>query len=182
MDNKTRCRVLCSESQPLLFSSSHQRLSGTVLMSQSNSCVSDLCIPSKAGILLVLYSAIIGSLYSTLVATGAIVALEHLQKRFLGHSFAISLAHILISVTTSVVPIGGCVADIICGRYTTYMISLFSMTLGLLTFLIGCLLIFTDFHVILEIHLPLSSLQIAILTIFFFLSASVHCWVCWICT
>ena len=153
------------ENQPLLFPSSPPNSSGTKLTSSSNSYVTDLCIPSKTGILLLFYSIVIGSLFSVIFVVGAVIAFKMVHKKFVGESYVISLAHILISLTTIVVPFCGFIADIFCGRFKTYMVSLFLMIAGLFLLVFAFLIIFTDFHV-LNIHLPLSSLQILLFTIF----------------
>ena len=103
--------------------------------------MSDLCIPSKIGILLILYSVIIGSLYSAIFVVGAVVAFKIVHNNFIGESYIISLAYVLVSLSTTIIPFG-IFADIFCGKFKVYMISLFLVILGLLLIAIAFLQIF----------------------------------------
>ena len=162
MNSRSRCQVSYSENHPLL--SNHLVRSSDLTSTMLISCTT-LCIPSKTGILLILYSVIIGSLYSAIFAVGAVIAFKIVHKNFIGESYIISLTYILVSLTTIVVPFGGIIADIFCGKFKAYMISLFLMILGLLLIATAFFIIFVDFRV-LRFHSPLSFLQIVLFIIF----------------
>ena len=169
MNGIHQCQESYSDDHPLLYPSNHPHSSDIKSTIPSNSCntscLSDICIPSKTGILLVLYSVIIGSLYSAIFVVGANVAFKIVHSNFIGESYVISLAYILVSLSTIVIPFGGFIADIFCGKFKTYIISLFLMTLGLLLIAIAFSIIFLDFNV-LKFCSPFYSLQIILFVIF----------------
>ena len=125
-----------------------------------------MCIPSKAGALLVLYSVIVGALYSVIITLGAITAFKAVHNNFIGESYLISLAHILMGLTAVVLPFGGFVADICCGRFRTYMVGLFLTTTGVLCLYLSSVMFITHSDNLLNVRLPLTTLQIIFLVMF----------------
>ena len=136
-----------SESQPLLSPVE----APTIKKRLSQACISPthLCLPSKAAILILLWSAIVGAMNTlatdTTVAVG--VALQNVQVH--GHNLDNILLNVLIPyLCTALVmllyPVGGFVADIWCGRYKSVMISLCVLACSFGCFTIGGTLAIVD--------------------------------------
>lgn len=132
-----------TETQPLLSPVE----APTIKKRFSQACTSPthLCLPSKAAILILLWSAIVGAMntLSTDATVAVGVVLTDVQVR--GQKLDNILLNVLIPyLCTALImllyPLGGFVADIWCGRYKAVMISLCVLACSFGCFAIGCTL------------------------------------------
>ena len=114
----------------------------------SQACVSPthLCLPSKAAILILIWSAIVGAMNTLGMDTTVAVGVALKEVEFFGQKFNNILLNVLVPyLCTALVmllyPLGGFVADIWCGRYKSVMLSLciLACSFGCLT--IACTLV-----------------------------------------
>jgi peptide/histidine transporter 3/4 len=98
-----------------------------------NQCQSNLCIPSRAAILILISAAVVGCLYY--VVTGAALALMYDPVSY-AHSlsFEYSLLYAILSFVMVFYPLSGFAADVCCTRFRTIVISLCCLLLFLSLF------------------------------------------------
>ena len=131
-----------SESTHLLVNTASEDSS---LLQQKSVCIScppskHLCLPSKAAILILLWTIIFGTVYHNLVgsATALIVASVRLNTYF---SMYVSVPYAIIALVMMFYPLSGFIADVCCGRLKTVVVSLIFLLccniLLILTLLVG---------------------------------------------
>ena len=130
-----------SETQPLLspiaMPTLRERLNRMCVLPRH------LCLPSKAAVLILFWSAIVGTGYTlakdTTVAIGVVLAQDN------GHKYGNVLVNILIpyvclALVMLLYPLSGFMADIWCGRYKSVIISMCILMCSFIGFAIGCTL------------------------------------------
>ena len=101
-----------------------------------------LCLPSKAAILIILWTAVIGTVYTIFVCTFVvgISGVMHSKTSFVVYD---SIPYSILAVVMTFYPVSGFIADVCCGRFKVIIASLICITLSLillcLTTLIGYL-------------------------------------------
>ena len=95
-----------------------------------------LCLPSKAAILIMLWTAIIGGIYY--VFLGLAVILEIYKSKY-GTNFSVydSLIYAILALVMMFYPLSGFLADACCGRLKITIISLVILLICLIILLIG---------------------------------------------
>ena len=93
-----------------------------------------LCLPSKAAILILLWTAIVGVTYHNLVGFFAVLVLG-IQRPNTTLSVYEPLSYAILALVMMFYPLSGFIADVCCGRLKAVVISLFLM----LSFFIGIL-------------------------------------------
>ncbi len=98
-----------------------------------------LCLPSKAAILILLWTAIVGAMYY--VFMGLAVALEIFRSKS-GINFSVydSLLYAILALVMMFYPLSGFFADVCCGRLKIVIISLVILLVCLIILLIGIVL------------------------------------------
>ena len=91
-----------------------------------------LCLPSKAAILILLWTAVVGAVNTTVI--GAVVSEIDSNSLIKGVSISISdsLPYASLAVIMMFYPVSGFIADICCGRFRTVMLGLISVLISLL--------------------------------------------------
>ena len=111
------------ESQPLLH---HQT---TLQKIRAKVCICNpLCLPSNAAILVILWTAVVGAVYSL---TATMVAVNNLDgpHYYRTHTETSgSILYLYLAVIMLVYPVSGFIADVHCGRYKTITVSLSFIT------------------------------------------------------
>ena len=115
-----------------------RRLSSTICQSRY------LCLPSKAAILILLWTAVIGAVNTAVIGTIALVIDLNTLTSGVSISLSDSLSYALLAVMMMFYPISGFLADICCGRFRTVMCGLLSVLMFLL--LVSLITIFELLH------------------------------------
>ena len=136
--------VSCSESQPLLRSpipqsSIQERLVGACILPRH------LCPPSKSAILILIWSAIVGTVY--ILAMDSSVALAVAGKRITinGHKHNLNMfINVLVpyaglAFVLLMYPLSGFIADVRYGRYKTVICSLCILVCSFAFFTVACI-------------------------------------------
>ena len=130
-----------AETQPLLSPVDAPSIKKTL----SQTCISPthLCLPSKAAVLILFWSAIVGTMYTLAMDATVAVGVALQDVNFHGQKLDNILLNVLIPyLCTALVmllyPLGGFMADIWCGRYKSVMISLCVLACSFGCFTIGC--------------------------------------------
>ena len=97
-------------------------------LQQKSVCIScplskHLCLPSKAAILILLWTIIVGTVYHNLVgdAAGLVVSSARLNTYF---SMYVSVPYAILAIVMMFYPLSGFIADVYCGRLKTVVVSL----------------------------------------------------------
>ncbi len=132
------------ETQPLLSPIEAPSIKKKV----SQACISPahLCLPSKAAILILFWSAIVGAMNTLAMDATVAVGVALKEVGFHGKKFDNILLNVLVpylftALVMLLYPLGGFVADIWCGRYKSVMISLCILACSFGCFTIGCTLV-----------------------------------------
>lgn len=132
-----------AETQPLLSPISAPTLQERI--AQASILPRHLCLPSKAAVLILVWSGIVGAAYTlSMDATVAVgVALNVNEGKYLHHFDNVIIVNILIpylclAVVMLLYPLSGFMADIYCGRYKCVMLSLCILTCSLACFTVVC--------------------------------------------
>jgi hypothetical protein len=135
-----------SESSRLLVNTASEEDSSP-LQPQKRACIScppskHLCLPSKAAILILLWTAIVGAMYNMIVGFAAV---EEIDRSRINSSISIyePLPYAILAFVMMFYPLSGFIADVCCGRLKTVVISLIILLLCLTILLIGMLTIET---------------------------------------
>ena len=130
-----------AETQPLLSPVE----APTIKKRLSQACISPthLCLPSKAAVLILLWSAIVGAINTLAMDTTVAVGVALKDVNVHGQKLDNILLNVLIPyLCTALVlllyPLGGFMADVWCGRYKSVMISLCILACSFGCFTIGC--------------------------------------------
>ena len=132
-----------SESTHLLVNTASEDSSSP--LQQKSVCIScppskHLCLPSKAAILILLWTIIFGTVYHNLVGSAAafIASSARLNTYF---SMYVSVPYAIIALVMMFYPLSGFIADVCCGRLKTVVVSLIFLLCGnillILTLLVG---------------------------------------------
>ena len=117
--------IMSNEERPLLQKSSH-KAKGT-----SPCPARHLCLPSKATILIILWTAVVGAIY--IIFLSAMVVAVSGVKQSANSAFVVfdSIPFTIIAVVMMFYPLGGFMADICLGRFRVILISLVCILLSL---------------------------------------------------
>ena len=130
MDSSLRCE----EDQPLLLSSvagglqSHKR--------KNNHFIKDICLPSKAAVLLVCLAVVIGALHAVFTCIFVASAVYFVGGMYINQSAAICLSYLVMAMAVFVYPVSGFIADVKYGRYRVLRCSMCLITISLV-FMLG---------------------------------------------
>ena len=98
-----------------------------------------LCLPSKAAILILLWTAIVGAMY--FIFMGLAIALQTNSSRINSNiSMYDSLPYAILALVMMLYPLSGFIADVCCGRLKIVVISLIIFLFCLIILLIGLLI------------------------------------------
>ena len=131
-------RIACpSESSHLLvntasYSSPIQQKSVCILCPPSK----HFCLPSKAAILILLWTIIVGAMYHYLVGLSAILVMSVPQPNTILSVYE-PLPYAILAIVMMFYPLSGFIADVCCGRMKTVVISLISLLICWVLFLLG---------------------------------------------
>ena len=125
------------ESQPLLPQPSTDVQSHQKKMKMICCWPKHICLPSKAAILIILWTAVVGTAHTFI--TGGIAASTMTSKY--AHTFDVgvigSIPHVVLAVIMTFYPLSGFIADVCCGRFKTVIISI---NLILISIVMACLI------------------------------------------
>ena len=113
-------------------------------LQQKSVCIScppskHLCLPSKAAILILLWTAIVGAMYY--IFMGLAAALQTESSRINSNiSKYDSLPYAILALVMMFYPLSGFIADVCCGRLKTVVVSLVILLFCLIILLIGSLI------------------------------------------
>ena len=105
-----------------------------------------LCLPSKAAILILFWSAIVGTAYTLAMDATVAVGVALSEEKYKGrHHFSNIVINVLIpyaclALVMLLYPLSGFMADVWCGRYKSVIISLCVLVCSLGCFTVGCTL------------------------------------------
>ena len=129
-----------SESSRLLVNTASEEDSSP-LQPQQRAAIScppskHLCLPSKAAILILLWTAIVGALYNVLMGFAAVEEIDgsRINSRI---SIYEPLPYAILAFIMMLYPLSGFIADVCCGRLKTVVISLIILLLCLTILFIG---------------------------------------------
>jgi peptide/histidine transporter 3/4 len=147
--------VSSPETQPLLSplqSSSGAYINFRERLVRVNCLPRGLCLPSKAAVLILIWTLIVSAIYKTAEegTTYAVYRLKESEKTHF-HFLAVNhsdifLTYLIFVLLLLVYPVAGFVADVCCGRYRAVIISLCFLLCGLACLALVTILLFT--HVI----------------------------------
>ena len=148
--------VSSPETQPLLSplqsSSSGTYISLRVRLARVNCLPRGLCLPSKAAVLILIWTLVVSAIYKT-AEEGTRYSVNRLQNSEKTHFHFLAINHSNIFLTylifvllLLVYPLAGFVADVCCGRYRAVIISLCFLLCGLACLTLVTILLFM--HVI----------------------------------
>ena len=129
------------EAQPLLFP-----MTSKVKFTSTHLChcpPRNLCLPSKAAVLILLLTSIVGVICSVgVVALGLLhVNSSNWNTHTSSISFFSSLPYAFFALMMMFYPLSGFIADICCGRFKTIVVSLIIFTISILLFSFTCILL-----------------------------------------
>ena len=115
-----------SESIHLLVNTASEEDSSS--LQRKSVCIScppskHLCLPSKAAILILLWTAIVGTIYYAAIYVGAILTLTLSNPNISLTTFD-SLPYAIFAIVMMFYPLSGFIADVCCGRLKTIVVSL----------------------------------------------------------
>ena len=101
-----------------------------------------LCLQSKSAILIMIWTVLIGMVYTTVLASiGAIIIYKNVWRKFDGvESYAMNVVYFGLAVLALLHPLIGFIADVSCGRFKVVM---FSAYLVLFSFTVVCICMYT---------------------------------------
>ena len=114
------------ESEHLL---AHVKLSTSESAKQKSSCVCSpgkyryLCVPSKAAILIIVWTAIVGMMFQTVMALSAGAVSGSPQPQSILVTYA-PVPYAILAFIMIFYPLSGFIADVCCGRLRTVAVSL----------------------------------------------------------
>ena len=96
-----------------------------------------LCLPSKAAILILLWTAVVGMMYQAVISLIAlfVVIYPYNNKLTVHHA----LCYAVLAVVMMFYPLSGFIADVCCGRMKTIVVSLIVLLTSLIIFMVGVL-------------------------------------------
>ena len=111
------------ESQPLL-----QSLTTLQKIRAKTYICGHLCLPSKAAILVIMWTAVVGTVYSLITTVVAMNNLDGPHHYKTHTQTSGSMLYVYLALTMLVYPISGFIADVRCGRYKVITVSLSFIT------------------------------------------------------
>lgn len=126
--------------QPLLspFSQPKQRIYDKVKSLLSCDRLRLMCITSKAAILILIWTAIVGAVYNSITGVVHFVLLSTFSTVYLNVPLTYIVLYFFIAMLFMLYPFCGFLADVYFGRFKTILISLCLVLCFLIVFLIGC--------------------------------------------
>ena len=112
-------------------------------LSQINFHPRQLCLPSKAAILILLWTIIVSTMYKTAAET-VIHVFSKSDFDLSDKNLAIMFFYLVTTLVLLLYPFAGFVADVCCGRYRTVIISLCLLLCGFVCFSITAILLYTN--------------------------------------
>ena len=130
---------LPSESSHLLVNTASEDSSS--LCQQKSVCIScpllkHLCLPSKAAILILLWTAVVGTVYYAAIFAGALLTMS-LSNPSISLSTYDSLPYATLAMVMMFYPLSGFITDVCCGRVKTIVISLICLLILVLLLSLG---------------------------------------------
>ena len=115
-----------SESSHLLVNAASEEDSSQ--LQRKSVCIScppskHLCLPSKAAILILLWTIVVGALYYNFVGLSSILILTESHANTIITEYA-PLPYAVLALIMMFYPLGGFIADVCCGRLKTVVVSL----------------------------------------------------------
>ena len=117
---------IAESSHPLINTASED--SSSALQQKNIVCISCppskcLCLPSKAAILILLWTIIVGAMYHNIVGISAILVLSNSIPNGILSQYE-PLPYALLAIMMMFYPLSGFIADVCCGRLKTVVVSL----------------------------------------------------------
>ena len=99
-----------------------------------------LCLPSKAAILILLWTVIVGTMYYIFMGLAAVIQITNSQ---ISISFSVydPLPYAIFTIIMMFYPLSGFIADVCCGRLKTVVVSLVILLFSLIILLIAIILV-----------------------------------------
>ena len=155
-----------TESSHLLVNTASEDSSSA--LQQKSVCISclpskHLCLPSKAAILILLWTAIVGAMYHNLVSLSALLVLINTQPNTTLSQYE-PLPYAILAIVMMFYPLSGFIADVCCGRLKIVVISLVCLSICWILFLLGLFVLVTIPHPTLLLLRHNQGILVAILT------------------
>ena len=83
-----------------------------------------VCLPSKAAILVLLWTVMVGAVYSFVLITAAVLIFSKSESSSISISINDSLPYAILALVSVFYPLSGLIADVCCGRLKTVAVSL----------------------------------------------------------
>ena len=99
-----------------------------------------LCLPSKAAILILLWTVIVGTMYYIFMGLAAVIQVNNSQIN-IGFSVYDPLPYAIFTIIMMFYPLSGFIADVCCGRLKTVVVSLVILLFSLTILLIAIILV-----------------------------------------
>ena len=120
-----------TESSHLLVNTASEDSSSA--LQQKSVCISclpskHLCLPSKAAILILLWTAIVGAMYHNLVSLSVLLVLNYTQPNTILSQYE-PLLYAILAIVMMFYPLSGFIADVCCGRLKIVVISLVCLSI-----------------------------------------------------
>ena len=129
---------MSSELKPLLNSRS-----GSLPLTTTCSIPQCLCIPSKAAILTICWTAVVGMVYAFIIDWVAVLITTSKYYHAAGDVAVLDLIQYVVMATVMIFyPLSGFMADVCCGRFKTIMISVGFMLLSFILPSVACFIAF----------------------------------------
>ena len=97
----------------------------------------NLCLPSKAAALILLWTANVGMMYHTVMTTVSAVVALFIQQPNSALSMCAPLPYALFAIVMMFYPLSGFIADVCCGRLKTVVVSLVLLLISNVFILLG---------------------------------------------
>ena len=133
-------QVVClSESSHLLVNTASEEDSSP--LQQKSVCIScppskHLCLPSKAAILILLWTTIVGAMYHNFVGYSAMLVMGNPHPNTILSEYE-PLPYAILAIVMMFYPLSGFIADVCCGRLKTVSISLISLLFCMILLLLA---------------------------------------------
>ena len=137
-----------TESSHLLVNTASEDSSSA--LQQKSVCISclpskHLCLPSKAAILILLWTAIVGAMYHNLVSLSALLVLSNQTPNAVLSQYE-PLPYAILAIVMMFYPVSGFIADVCCGRLKIVVISLVCLSICWILLLLGLFVLVTIPH------------------------------------
>ena len=149
-----------SESSHLLVNTANEDPSSP--LQQKSVCIScppskHLCLPSKAAILILLWTTIVGAMYHNFVGYSAYLVMSNPHPNTILSEYE-PLPYAILAIVMMFYPLSGFIADVCCGRLKIISISLISLLFCMILLLLALSVMETDGQGILTVILAFLSL------------------------